>query len=149
MSQSKFKKTEKKQSPFSMDFFLKLFLIVVIFLGLIKLLLVYGSEQGEKKSETDHKSDPITIEDFAKCLSEKGMVMYGVDTCEYCQTQKKMFGSAFSKVNYINCEFEQSTCAKENIFTYPVWTYQGKQFAGILFFPDLSKITSCHTPFEY
>src|SRR3989338_281740 len=39
---------------------------------------------------------PGEYDNFAKCLSEKGAVMYGaMDWCKYTQAQKAMFGKSF------------------------------------------------------
>src|SRR3989344_2217836 len=43
---------------------------------------------------------PGRYDEFAKCLSEKGAVMYGADGCMYTQAQRTMFGKSFKYINY-------------------------------------------------
>lgn len=133
-----------KEKSQKLEIALKIFLGIILFLALVKLCLVYGGN-----SKTEHKANNISIEDFAKCLSEKDTVMYGRDDCTYCQTQKKMFGSSFSEINYINCEFDKAECEKEAVNHYPVWSSQGEKFLGILTFDQLSDISKCPLPSEY
>tara|TARA_Y100000310_G_C20320107_1_gene640340 strand:+ start:277 stop:639 length:363 start_codon:yes stop_codon:yes gene_type:complete len=44
-----------------------------------------------------------SLEQFAACLTENGATMYGAEWCGRCKTQKEMFGSAFEKVDYVEC----------------------------------------------
>jgi hypothetical protein len=134
----------EKNTMGKISLFLKFFLGLIIILVLTKLYLVT-----KENSEINNKDHLVTLEDFAKCLSERGTVMYGVDSCTYCQAQKKMFGSSFAKIHYINCEFEKEQCQKEGITHYPVWSYQGKKFTGTLLFDQLATLTSCPLPAEY
>ena len=44
---------------------------------------------------------PGQYDDFAKCLTQKGVVVYGaMDWCKYTQAQKAMFGKSFKHLNY-------------------------------------------------
>src|SRR3989338_1432930 len=44
---------------------------------------------------------PGPYDNFAKCLSEKGAVMYGeMDWCKFTQGQRAMFGKSFKYLNY-------------------------------------------------
>src|SRR3989344_7499035 len=44
---------------------------------------------------------PGPYDSFAKCLAEKGAVMYGaMDWCKYTQGQRAMFGKSFKYVDY-------------------------------------------------
>ena len=43
---------------------------------------------------------PGLYDNFAKCLTEKGAVMYGaMDWCKFTQAQKAMFGKSFKYIN--------------------------------------------------
>ena len=45
-------------------------------------------------------TSPGKYDDFAKCLSDNGVVVYGaMDWCEYTQGQKAMFGKSFKYLN--------------------------------------------------
>lgn len=130
----------KKVSPkVNLDLLLKIFLIVAVLLVGLKMLLTnQGSDQASLALSDKER--------FAICLMEKGVVMYGVDTCEYCQLQKKMFGSSFERINYINCDFEQQVCQAKAITKYPVWEIDGKQSLGIQTFDQLGAATGCAVP---
>ena len=40
-----------------------------------------------------------TLDSFAKCLSAKGVKMYGAWWCPHCKDQKESFGYSFQYVN--------------------------------------------------
>jgi hypothetical protein len=126
---------------------LKFVLIVILLAAIIKLFF-FSSGRGYSDNETKHKEAAVTIENFAKCLNEKGLVMYGIDTCEFCQAQKKMFGAAFEKINYVNCDFDKDKCAAEGVTGYPMWTLGERKINGIQIFEKLSVLTGCTAPVE-
>ena len=88
-----------------------------------------------------------TVETFAKCLTQRGMKMYGVDTCGNCQYQKSLFGSAFSYINYINCGPQAQVCVNKGIGGYPTWEdVSGNLHPGAQSLPSLSQISGCPAP---
>ncbi|MDP2631495.1 MAG: hypothetical protein Q8P30_01860 [Candidatus Uhrbacteria bacterium] len=46
---------------------------------------------------------PGEYDDFAKDLTEAGVVMYGTYWCPNCAAQKEAFGSSFRHIEYIEC----------------------------------------------
>lgn len=78
-----------------------------------------------------------------KCLSEKGAIMYGSDSCENCTNQKKLFGGDFINVNYVNCEFSYDECRKKGISVYPVWVLNNQILVGTQTLTALSKFAGC------
>jgi hypothetical protein len=77
---------------------------------------------------------PGTWDFFAKCLTEKGVVMQGEEWCQYTQAQKGMFGKSFKYVNYqIN----------ENLEFRPTWIIEGEQYQKVQSFERLSALTGC------
>jgi hypothetical protein len=83
---------------------------------------------------------------FAKCLTAKGVVMYGTDFCEHCQAQKRAFGTAFKEVAYINCDYSR-TCAELGIAGYPTWILaNGSRMLGEQPLFELAASTGCGLP---
>src|SRR3989344_7082850 len=64
-------------------------------------------------------------DDFAKCLTEKGVKMYGAYWCGHCKTQKEMLGDSWQYVNYVECSNPDGTptaeCTAAGIEGYPTW----------------------------
>jgi len=63
---------------------------------------------------------------FAKCLTAKQVTMYGLYWCEHCAEQKKMFGSSFHYLNYVECGIEgsraeQPACVQAGVKNFPTW----------------------------
>jgi hypothetical protein len=86
-------------------------------------------------------------DDFAKCLSSKGAVMYGAYWCPHCQNTKKNFGDSFQYVNYVECTVDIKKCTDANITGYPTWTFSsGTRLEGEQSFSDLAKASSCTLP---
>lgn len=83
-------------------------------------------------------SSPGLYDDFAKCLSEKGAVMYGaMGWCKYTQAQKAMFGRSFKYINYH--EFTELPGIKKT----PTWVISGKWHENTQSFDKLAELTGC------
>jgi len=80
---------------------------------------------------------PGPYDDFAKCLTEKGMVIYGADGCQYTQEQRAMFGKSFKFVNYK--DFSKGP----DIKVTPTWVLNGEKYEKTQSFERLSEITGC------
>jgi len=77
------------------------------------------------------KKDNLVLNQFAQCLSEKGVVMYGADWCPHCQNEKKAFGNSFQYVNYVECPKEPQKCLALGVDGYPTWIFSdGKRLVG-------------------
>jgi hypothetical protein len=59
-----------------------------------------------------------------------------------------MFGSAFSGVNFINCDEQKVQCDAAGIKWYPTWSFNGTKYEGEKTLQELSTITSCEAPAE-
>jgi len=77
---------------------------------------------------------PGRYDDFAKCLTEKGAVMYGEDWCKYTQGQKEMFGKSFKYIDYQ---------VKTGLIKRPTWIIGGKSYETVQSFERLSALTGC------
>ena len=83
-------------------------------------------------------SKPGPYDNFAKCLSEKGAVMYGaMEWCHFTQGQRAMFGKSFKYVNYH--EFTELPGIKKT----PTWVINGKWYENAQSFERLSEVTGC------
>lgn len=65
----------------------------------------------------------VSYNDFAKCLTEKGAVMYGTFWCPKCAQVKKNFGDSFNYLNYVECDprgknQRSELCLKKGIDKY-------------------------------
>jgi len=83
-------------------------------------------------------SKPGPYDNFAKCLSEKGAVMYGaMDWCKYTQGQKAMFGKSFKYINYH--EFQDLPGIKKT----PTWIINSQWYENVQSFDTLASLTGC------
>ncbi len=82
-------------------------------------------------------------DDFAKCLTEKGAVMYGAEWCSHCKNQKNMFGSSFQYINYVECPDNPSLCNSEGIRGYPTWKIGGTLYSGERSLESLALRSGC------
>jgi hypothetical protein len=106
---------------------------------LIFVISVVLTGCGEKNTEA--------VNNFASCLSEKGAKMYGAHWCGHCKEQKKLFGSSFAKVDYIECTVETQRCENEGVKGYPTWKFaDGSSISGVQTFPTLAQKTGCFLP---
>jgi Zn ribbon nucleic-acid-binding protein len=87
---------------------------------------------------------------LAQCLTEKGVKMYGAYWCPHCQKQKKLFGKAFSKVDYVECAIPGNpqaivpACKDAGITGYPTWTFAtGDRLSGEQPLAELASKAGC------
>lgn len=74
------------------------------------------------------EAEPGKYDEFAKHLSEKGVTMYGAYWCPHCASQKKLFGSSFDYVNYVECDprgnnAQPQLCESKGIEGFPTWEF--------------------------
>lgn len=83
---------------------------------------------------------------LGQCLKEKGVTMYGVDTCPNCLDQKNIFGADFKNVDYINCDFHKELCEEKRIRYYPLWTKGNQILMGVQSLQSLAEFGECGAP---
>ena len=87
------------------------------------------------------------LDAFAKCLSERELIMYGADWCSHCQNEKQRFGSSFQYVHYVECPKHESECGELGISGFPTWiTKNGTKFVGEQGLEKLSEVSDCPLP---
>lgn len=95
---------------------------------------------------------PASYESFAQCLTDKGTTMFGAWWCPHCQAQKKLFGSSFEKVKYVECSSPDGksvtqVCKDAKIEGYPTWEFADKTRAsGEQSFAQLAEKSGCAVP---
>ena len=81
---------------------------------------------------------PGPYDDFAKCLTSKGAVIYGaIDWCKYTQVQKAMFGNSFKYLNYK--DYKELSGIKKT----PTWVINGVWYENVQAFDKLASVTGC------
>lgn len=89
---------------------------------------------------------------FAQCLADKEVVMYGSFRCPHCLNQKKMFGSSFEKIKYVECDplsrvVNKALCEEKKITGYPTWIFgDDSRLSGELTFEQLAEKSGCSLP---
>tara|TARA_Y100000310_G_C20606724_1_gene775882 strand:+ start:273 stop:662 length:390 start_codon:yes stop_codon:yes gene_type:complete len=93
------------------------------------------------------------LDDFAKCLNEKGLKMYGSYTCAICKKQRELFGPSFELVGEIECHPrgenpETERCLKMDIKKTPTWILEEdgveiKRLDGYQTIETLSELSGC------
>lgn len=91
-------------------------------------------------------NDSRQHDEFAKCLTEKGAVMYGTYWCSHCNAQKRDFGQSFQFISYIDCSVYKKMCIDNEIDAFPTWTANGVKYEGKQKLEKLSELTNCRLP---
>jgi len=97
------------------------------------------------------------LSSFARCLTDKGYIMYGADWCPHCQKEKEAFGEFFANINYVECPKEPQKCLMAGIQKYPTWIIsdgysltgspiQRKKLEGEQGIENLAKKSGCSLP---
>ncbi len=82
-------------------------------------------------------------DELAKCLTEKGAIMYGTIWCSYCQRQKEAFGSSFKYIKFVDCDANRDECLIAGVQGYPTWKINGETYSGLRPLEDLARIAGC------
>jgi hypothetical protein len=90
-------------------------------------------------------------DNFARCLTQKGVKMFGAYWCPHCSDQKAMFDASFKYAPYIECGVQGNTskmtetCAEAGIKHFPTWQFPptGERVEGAIPLDDLSLRTGC------
>ena len=91
----------------------------------------------------DKKADG-QFDEFALCLAEKGITMYGADWCPHCQEEKVAFGNSFRLVPYVECPNEPQKCLAAGIDGYPTWIFpDGKRLEDRQGIEKISEESDC------
>jgi len=89
---------------------------------------------------------------FARCLSDRGVKMYGAFWCQHCQEQKQKFDASFEYAPYIECGVkgkgpgdQTQVCKDDNIKHYPTWQFPptGERVERVFTLEELSDRTGC------
>lgn len=80
---------------------------------------------------------PGQYDEFAKCLAEKGAVIYGAEFCKYTAEQKAMFGKSEKHLNY------KDYTERKDIKITPTWIVNGQRYEKVQSFEKLSELTGC------
>jgi len=117
----------------------------VIIVFIIASLLLLG---GGIVLATRSTAPVITgLDDFAKCLTSKNVVMYGAAWCSHCQREKKAFGVSFKYVSYFECPADPQKCLDKGVESYPTWILDdGTKLVGEQGIKKLSEATGCGLP---
>lgn len=87
------------------------------------------------------------LDGFARCLTQKGAVMYGASWCSHCQNEKRAFGDAFKYVAYVECTEDPKVCTDAGVRGYPTWKFpDGRKLEGEQGISGLSQATGCAVP---
>src|SRR3989338_8885992 len=97
-------KNKNKLIIYSVSSFLIILVISIIGYGFVK------------------SNQPGPLDNFAKCLTDKGAVMYGASFCKYTSGQKGMFGNSMKFIDYR--DFTEDS----NIKLTPTWKINGQYY---------------------
>lgn len=84
-----------------------------------------------------------TYDGFAKCLSDKGAIVYGNDHCSYTQKQLSWFGKSKKYLSYVRCADNKELCENKGVKVTPTWEINGQTYAEVQTFEKLSALTGC------
>lgn len=112
------------------------------------LLLASGGESYSQESTQEQ------LAALARCLTDKGFVMYGSITCSACAAQRKAFGQAFAHIREIECNphalnSQVQLCLKRKIRKTPTWIAEKdgkevKRIEGYQLLEDLASFAGCN-----
>lgn len=120
----------------------KVWISIIVAVILITLLfaikpIITGKSVNEEK---------LAMNEFAQCLTDAGLTMYGTSWCSHCQNQKKLFGKSFKYINFVDCDRNSQECALAGVQGYPTWRVNNQNYPGEQNFITLGGLTNCEVP---
>lgn len=99
------------------------------------------------RPETPRSTRGTREEALAQCLTDKGIKLYSASWCRPCQWQKRQFGSALSKLAYVECDASvasDSDCREAGIRSYPTWRFpDGRKVSGARSLSEMARLSGC------
>lgn len=117
-------------------------LVFLTLSGTLLVIVVLAVFFSSKPSATPN------LDDFAKCLNQKGFTMYGSASCSHCLKEKSNFGSSFQYIKYVECPDNPVLCTSKNIAGFPTWedSVNNKLYEGEQGLTKLSEYSGCSLP---
>jgi hypothetical protein len=110
---------------------------------IVVLLIAFAANQ---------ERQPAIYDDFAQCLTDQGVSMYGAWWCPHCENQKRELGDSFDFITYTECSLPGSRamsqeCRSAGIEGYPTWEFaDGSRASGEQSLQALSEKSGCDLP---
>jgi hypothetical protein len=118
-----------------------------IIISIVVLILLIGAFYFMTKYITTTTGygikEDISPEKLAKCLTDKGIKMYGSMYCPHCAEQKSLFGDSFKLVNYTECANPDNADACAGLEGVPAWDINGKLYYGKQELSKLQELSGC------
>lgn len=87
------------------------------------------------------------LDAFARCLTQKGAVLYGATWCPHCVRQENLFGDAARHLDIVDCDAsaqDAAECVAAGVVGYPTWVFgDGSRRSGVVSLQGLAGRTAC------
>ena len=134
---------QEKKVPAARAFRIAKLWIGVILLMILLLFVLFTISFGAKEN----------YDELAKCLTSKGVVMYGSFRCGVCAKTRAMFGDSFQYIHEIECHpqgknSQYQLCLDKKITGTPTWMIEGngselQRHTGFLSISELQQFSGC------
>ncbi len=114
----------------------------------------YGNAEESVSKFLEPSQSQYSKELLARCLTDKGFVVYESITCSACRAQRKLFGNAFEFITVIECnpivpEHQTDRCLEKEIWKTPTWIMEQdgkeiKRLEGYQLLKDLDTFSGCN-----
>jgi len=121
---------------------LRMWIVGVVIIA-IAIVVIFNVQRGPTEN----------YDELAKCITEKGVNMYGSFRCGICAKTRSMFGSSFQYINEIECHPQGENpqtelCLEKGIEGTPTWILepQGEEIKrefGFLSIEELKEFSGC------
>ena len=135
---------------------IKILLILVLTAIIIFIVILFFPREEKIFSDIvilffprEEKISSEKVDEFAKCLTSNGAVMYGAFWCPHCAKTKKRFGNSFRYIEYIECDprgdnAQPGLCQENGIRGYPTWIMNDTiRYEGVQSLEDLADYSGC------
>jgi hypothetical protein len=83
-------------------------------------------------------------ESVARCLTERGVVLYSMNWCGACRQQLDLFGPYAELLTIVNCSVQGSQCRTAGIRSVPTWVFPDRsRLVGVRSLAELARRGRC------
>lgn len=101
-----------------------------------------------EENESVSEYPPSNVESIARCLADRGVILYGSPNCGRTQGQIEAFEGYFNYIEFVNCKDKHNyaACREAGVGPFPHWFFPDGSYVGgeILDPEELAQMAGCY-----
>jgi glutaredoxin len=123
--------------------------IIILVTGMLCISILLFAIINSANGNMENQPEISKYEDFAKCITDAGAILYTSNGCPHCLAQKNLLGKAIEFIEEVECTSNPNMCIDAGIIGVPTWIIGEDKIEGFdkdNTMKELSDITQCPLP---